>query len=257
MLDIGVATDAGPARDVNEDCARVDADLGLLVVADGMGGHEAGEVASAIAVDTLFEYVLQARQDGDAPHPKVLGEAVAAANQLVIEKAAEREGRKGMGTTLTALWLHGREYWIGHVGDTRAWRARNGSVDQITRDHSLVGDRVRRGILSPADAEIHPMRNVLTRALGNRAKVEVDLYRGEVAAGDMFVLASDGLVKACGADKIESLLRENEGPAAASDALVAYACEHDGSDNVTVVVVRCGTAARTHEDRTRRIATGL
>ena len=245
MLDIGVTTDTGPACSVNEDRARVDAELGLFVVADGMGGHEAGEVASVVAVDTLFEYVLQAREDGDPPHPKVLREAVAAANQLVIEKAAEREGRKGMGTTLTALWLLGREYWIGHVGDTRAWRARDGSVDQITRDHSLVSERVRRGVMSPAEAETHPMRNVLTRSLGNRPQVEVDLYRGEVLAGDLFVLASDGLVKACDADRIERLLGKVEGAQAASSTLVGYACEHDGTDNVTVVVVRCSAAAET------------
>lgn len=238
-LDFGLYTHVGRVRRHNEDAAKASPDLHLFSVADGMGGHQAGERASNIAVEALHEYLRQARAKGLEPEGELLGRAFRTANSLILEDARGQPGREGMGTTLTAILLAGRGYRIGHVGDSRIWRIRGDEAEQLTEDHSLVAAQVRDGSLSPEEAESHPMRHVLSRSLGIQEELEVDVLEGKVEPGDAFVLASDGLVRALDGPAIAAILAAAPDAAAASRELVERACELDGGDNVTAVVVSC------------------
>jgi protein phosphatase len=184
-VDVGASSDVGHLRTGNEDAFLVDDRLELYAVADGMGGHNAGEVASATALEALRAAIAS----GEA-----LDAAIVRANSAVFEKAATDRALDGMGTTLTAVAIIGEAtLLIGHVGDSRGYRIRDGVLEQITDDHSLVEELVREGRLSPEEAEIHPRRSVITRALGIDANVEVDLYTLEARTGDRIVRCSDGL----------------------------------------------------------------
>lgn len=240
-IDYGCYTDVGRVRQRNEDAAKVSPDLFLYAVADGMGGHRAGDRASRIAVQTLHDYF---SEDDGAPQPDEdsLRAAFMAANRNIIEDASGRPDRMGMGTTLTALIVKGKHYLIGHVGDSRALRIRKGAIEQLTDDHSIVAAQVREGGMTEEEARSHPMRHVLSRCMGCEPDPEVDVLSGEIRDGDIFVLGSDGLTGAIG----EELMAETVGAAAdaaeASKHLVELAREKDGSDNITAVVVRCTAA---------------
>lgn len=235
LLDIGFHTETGHVRDHNEDSLRVVTELGLFAVADGMGGHNAGERASYLAVHELQEH-LGAEGGSEAP---ALARAFRGANTEIFRESLARPERRGMGTTMTALVIRGDQFWIGHVGDSRAWRLRDGACTQLTEDHSLVAEQMRQGMLTPEQALRHPMRNVLTRSLGNTAEVRVDLMEGRVRPGDVFVLGTDGMTKVLDAPLIGKRIAGVTSAAAAAQDLVAYACAKDGTDNVTVVVVGC------------------
>lgn len=240
QLDVGFHTDIGRVRDHNEDAVRVDPSIGIFAVADGMGGHRAGERASFLAVQELQDFV-QYRADGKAEED-VVRAAFRAANEAIFRESLENPSVRGMGTTMTAVLLRGAEYVIGHVGDSRAWLVRRGVCRQLTLDHSVIGEQMREGLITEEQARTHPMRNVLTRSLGNLAAVEVDIYTGPVLAGDTFVIGSDGMTRALD----ESGIATHVGAAAtaqeAAESMVLYACDNDGSDNVSIVVVRCDPA---------------
>src|SRR5581483_1705936 len=225
----GARTDVGRGRPENEDSVLVDDAGGLWAVADGMGGHRAGEVASATAIETL-----QDAYRAGAP----LDEAVEAANAAVFSKAADDAALRGMGTTLTAVALEdGRTALLGHVGDSRAYLLRQGAVSRVTADHSLVEQLVREGRLSPEEAQHHPQRAIITRALGVDAHVEVDTYRVELEPGDRLLLCSDGLTNMLSDDAIAATLRRHPDPQQAADTLVDMANQAGGDDNITVVVL--------------------
>jgi len=225
----GAASDVGRVREGNEDAFLVDDRLALFAVADGMGGHQAGEVASATALEAL-----RAAVASDQP----INEAVVTANRAVYEMAAENPEMRGMGTTLTALvTLGGNRLLIGHVGDSRAYLLREGALRKVTDDHSLVEELVRDGRLTPEQAEVHPQRSIITRALGIDADVEVDLYTVDVGEGDRVLLCSDGLTTMVRDREIARIVRTEPDVRLAADKLVDAANDAGGEDNVTVVVL--------------------
>ena len=225
----GHRTDVGRGRPENEDNLLVDREHGLYAVADGMGGHRAGEVASATAIETLKEAFLGGQR---------LDQAVVAANAAVFAKGADDPALQGMGTTITAIALEGDSTALfGHVGDSRAYLMRDGTVTQVTADHSLVEQLVREGRLTPEEAQHHPQRAIITRALGVDAQVEVDTYRVELKAGDRFLICSDGLTNMLSDDTIGQTLRRHADPQQAADTLVDMANQAGGDDNITVVIL--------------------
>jgi PPM family protein phosphatase len=226
---MGAATDVGRVRDGNEDAYLVDRAMGLVAVADGMGGHRAGEVASATALEALRAAITSGRP---------LRESIEDANEAVFTKSLTDAELRGMGTTLTAATLvTGGILLVGHVGDSRAYLLRDGELRQVTEDHSLVEELVREGRLTADEAAVHPQRSIITRALGVDASVEVDVYPIELAPGDRFLLCSDGLTGMVQFDDIAATLRRESDPERAASHLVDAANHAGGEDNITVVVV--------------------
>ena len=238
-VDYGLYTDVGRVRQRNEDTAKVSPDIFLYAVADGMGGHRAGDRASRIAVQALHEYLSESADE--TPEDALRG-GFRAANRGIIEDASERPDRLGMGTTLTALVLVDGDYVIGHVGDSRALRVRRGAIEQLTDDHSIVAAQVREGGMTEEEAKNHPMRHVLSRCMGCEPDPEVDVFRGPFEDGDVFVLGSDGLTGALEVEAVVQMVDAAADAATASKDLVEMAREQDGSDNITAVVVRCTTS---------------
>ena len=224
----GDRTDVGRGRPENEDSHLVDPEDGLYAVADGMGGHRAGEVASATAIDALKTAYLGGGR---------IDQAVGAANAAVFAKAAEDAELRGMGTTLTAIALHDSTAELGHVGDSRAYLMRDGAVTQVTEDHSLVEQLVREGRLTPEEAQTHPQRAIITRALGIDRDVAVDTYRIDLKPGDRLMICSDGLTNMLSDDTIAQTLRRHADPQQAADTLVDMANQAGGDDNITVILL--------------------
>lgn len=231
----GSATDVGRVRTNNEDSLFVQSPI--FAVADGMGGPAAGEVASAIAVATLKAAL--ANPDGHSRD--ALADAVHQANLAIYERAGEDPALRGMGTTLTALALVEEQgddvLAVVNVGDSRAYRLRDGELEQLTDDHSVVEEMVRIGRLTPDEATLHPQRHMLTRALGIQPDVEVDCFGITPFAGDRYLLASDGLTNEVADPEIASILRRYEDPDDAAQELVHLARTNGGRDNITVIVV--------------------
>jgi PPM family protein phosphatase len=223
-------TDVGRVRDGNEDDFIDQADrLGLVAVADGMGGHRAGEVASATALEALRAAVANGRS---------LRDAIEGANDAVLEKSEADRKLHGMGTTLTAGMLGSDGHLVvGHVGDSRAYLLRDGELTQITDDHSLVEEMVRGGELTPEQAEVHPRRSIITRALGIDPQVEVDEYPIDLRPDDRVLLCSDGLTTMVRPDDIASILNREHDPKRAAQLLVDAANDAGGEDNVTAVII--------------------
>jgi len=215
----------------------------LFAVADGLGGHQAGEIASSLAIETLLA---NAPRQADA---KALGRAVRRANTAVIEAAESGRGRAGMGTTLTAAMIDGTRIALAHVGDSRAYLLHRGVLEQLSSDHSMVADLVRQGRLSAEDARIHPNRSVITRALGSDPDMIADTFEVEAAPGDRLLLATDGLTGLVEDTDIERMLGSAHTPAEAVDTLIDAALEAGGHDNITVVVVDIDARGRSRHDR--------
>lgn len=243
-LEYATQSDTGRVRENNEDSfgAFVPDDDGalrsrgaLFVVADGMGGHRGGEIASRIAVRTIGQ--AHAASDGADPLDTLVG-AFSDANAAIFNEASADATLMGMGTTCTALLLRGGQAHLAHVGDSRAYLWRGGVLRQITQDHSLVGEMVRSGIITDEDARTHPKRNVITRSLGVQDSIETDTPDSplSVEAGDAFMLCSDGLTAYAHEDDIEKGLEGND-PVEACRTLVDLANARGGRDNITVVVV--------------------
>lgn len=233
LLRSGSATDTGLVRSVNQDLAVETSTL--FAVADGMGGHAGGEVASRLAVDAL------AAAFGRQPTGAGLSQAVTEANSVVWQHSRDNPDLRGMGTTLTAVGLvneGGQDVLaLVNVGDSRSYRFHDGELTQITTDHSLAEEMVRTGELTTAEAAVHPHRHILTRALGVSSNVAVDLWRIQPVRGDRFLLCSDGLTNELELSQISEVLASVGDPHRAADLLVQAARTHGGSDNITVVVV--------------------
>jgi PPM family protein phosphatase len=232
-------TDVGRARSGNEDsyfCGRT-----VLAVADGLGGHQGGEVASAAAAEPLA--ALDGREFADpAEAAEALTAAIREANAAILDRAAGDPGLWGMGTTVTAAALAGeRHLQLAHVGDSRAYLLRDGSLEQLTTDHTVVAELVRRGRLTPAQAAIHPERSILTRAVGLDPRVPVDTPDPlELQDGDQVLLCSDGLTEPVDDDQIAQLLSAEPDGNTACQALIDAANAAGGPDNITVVLLRVG-----------------
>ena len=204
---------------------------GLYAVCDGVGGARAGEVASEMACRGLLTL------DPATAGPEELREAIAEANQAIARRSLEEERLRGMGTTLTAALAGERSLSLAHVGDSRAYLLHDSSLTQLTYDHSWVGEMVRRGELTPAQAAVHPHRSVITKALGTDGDADPDIFEVPVEAGDRVMLCSDGLTGMVSDPEIAEILRRDEDPQAVAGLLVQAALDGGGEDNVTVVVV--------------------
>ena len=225
-------TDAGRVRRRNEDSFVLDPPL--FAVADGMGGAQAGEVASRLAAAAFREY-----HDADRLEPAERVEAIIQeANRRIYERARTDSEASGMGTTVTAAILTNGRVSIGHVGDSRAYRVRDGELEQLTEDHSLVADLMRSGRLTPEEADAHPQRSVITRALGTDAEVDVDMTTVDVEPGDLFLLCSDGLTTMVPEEDILRIAQESGSLDEIARTLVRAANSGGGEDNITVVLFR-------------------
>ncbi len=248
-LEMTQFSDVGRVRSHNEDSTAVDVGLGLAIVADGMGGYRAGEVASAMAVKSIHEQLHGELRDlvrgqvdpesGYAHESLMLRDAVARANEIVHRASTLEPQHQGMGTTVVALLFHNDRVSIAHVGDSRAYRVRGGRLERLTRDHTLVQELVDRGRHTPQEAQACVNRNLLTRALGIAASTDVDLTQWAVEVGDVYLLCSDGLHNMLPDAVISELLTGGEEPLATkAGRLVDRANDRGGEDNVSVVLVR-------------------
>ena len=225
-----VRTDVGRVRKQNEDSVYAADAQRLFAVADGMGGHRAGEVASSMAVEALRAR-LQARQ----PDLQLMRQAFEEANRRISCAAEKDERLQGMGTTMTALWQTERSVLIAHVGDSRVYLLRRGRLRQVTDDHSVVAELLRCGLITPQEARRHPYRNVITRSLGSAPTVEVDLLERDREPGDLWLLCTDGLSNMLTDREMEALLVSLP-PQKAADALMQKALEAGGTDNITLIL---------------------
>jgi len=240
-------TDVGRRRENNQDRLLLDAEHGVYAVADGMGGHAAGEVASRIAIEALSEAVDGERLGGDSAGAdetaRRLEGALLEGNRRICESVVTRGEWRGMGTTIVALVALPESVVIGHVGDSRAYVLRESKLVRLTQDHSWVCEQVRLGLLTDEEAKRHPMRNIITRALGNREDLEVDTTEEPVLPGDVFLLCSDGLNSMLSDEEIRGILARHRGdPEKACRVLVDAANEQGGEDNVTVIVLAANRA---------------
>ena len=231
-------SDVGLRRRTNEDCYALSPDLGLYLVADGMGGHTAGQVASDLAAQAVVG-ALRTLVDAAASLTEKLRYAVAAANREILATAQAKPELAGMGTTLVAVLAGPDRIALAHVGDSRAYLVRGGRIRQLTDDHSLVAELVRRREITETAARGHPHRHVLTRALGVRRTVEADLAELTPAAGDTFVLCSDGLTGHVHDDEIAKALEDSADLDATCSSLIDIANDRGGEDNITVLLVHC------------------
>ncbi len=242
-------TDVGRKRKHNEDAFALDLSDGLFIVADGMGGHAAGEVAARITVETIGEFIAATRQKEEATWPfkynhslhfnsNRLAIAIEKANERVMAAVAAQPWLKGMGTTVVAGLLNEKILSLAHVGDSRAYMFRGGKLQRLTDDHSWVHEQVAAGILTEDEAKSHPLKNVVTRALGGGPSVSPDLQELSFSARDRFLFCSDGLTTMLSDEEIEQTVSENEDPQQLCRALVDLANEKGGVDNITVVVAR-------------------
>jgi len=226
-IEAGVATDIGQVREGNEDSYLVEPPL--FAVADGMGGHRGGEVASQLALETIEALYREGKG--------TLAEQVHEANRAVFARSAEDRSVTGMGTTLTAALIGADGAHLAHVGDSRAYLLRAGSLRRLTEDHTLVNRMVRTGEISPDEADVHPHRNVLLRSLGTEPAVEVDVQDVGLLEGDRLVLCSDGLTGMVTEDQIQAILEAEPQPQEAAERLVRAANRAGGIDNITVVIL--------------------
>ena len=254
-------TDTGLAREHNEDCFAIDAENHLYVVADGMGGHSYGEVASRISVDSICAFVSRERErsqpelspqelspqgetrrtaeydDRLQPHSNLLKAALLAAQEQVLSAIEEDLSLRGMGTTVVGLHLCDGIAAVAHVGDSRIYRVRRGEIEQLSDDHTWVNEQVIAGYLSAEQARTHPLRNVVTRALGGESEVAIDMQEVAVQEADLFLLCSDGLTGMLRDEEISVLLRDEPPLEEACQSLIKAANERGGADNITVVLV--------------------
>jgi PPM family protein phosphatase len=253
-LRFGASTDLGRMRSNNEDSYLSQAPV--AAVADGMGGHSAGEVASAIAIEELAALRDQGPWESEVAATDDLKRAIVRANRRIRETAASDRRLNGMGTTLVALLEDGDRVHLANVGDSRAYLLRHGELSQVTVDHSLVQELVDEGRLSQKDAERHPQRSVITRALGIDPEVEFDLFTYKLQAGDRLLLCSDGLSDVVEPSQIRNVLLRVRDPQKAADRLVAVANEGGGPDNITVIVVDTDEGSEAEPETTGDLGTG-
>ena len=226
-------------RSGNEDnfFADVDRAGGLFVVADGMGGHAAGEIASEMAVSILARELKSLRRLADSTGPQAIADALKLANSAIYARTIAESDKHGMGTTASILIVGDGRYLVGQVGDSRVYLLRDGMLRQLTKDHSYVQEQVDAGVLTPEQARYHPYSNVITRCVGAGGDVEPDTYEGEVKAGDLFLVASDGLTGMVDDRRLQQLLMARATPQRIADALIAEANGRGGLDNITAIVV--------------------
>jgi len=236
-IECGVRSDPGKIRASNEDSYIANPKSAIFLVADGMGGHAAGEIASQLAASAVEEVL--SGGDSEFPPQELLQFAVQKANADVFETQRVRPECRGMGSTLTVLVFRGNQYHVAQVGDSRAYLLRSGILNQLTQDHSLVWPLYKSAIISKEDIARHPQKNLITRSIGTQPQVEADLQAGDALAGDVYVLCSDGLTDVLSDQEIQNLLTgNNRNPQELSAMLVDAANAGGGPDNITAIVIR-------------------
>jgi protein phosphatase len=213
-------------------------DRGVYIVADGMGGHAAGEVASEMAVRIIARELGDLSNASDSIAAERVRTSIMQANSAIFERTLSEQDKRGMGTTATAMVLLGGNYLIGQVGDSRAYVLRDGALTQVTKDHSYVQEQVDAGYLSPEEARTHPYSNVITRCVGANVDVAPDVYSGALRTGDVYLLASDGLTGMIEDEDLHRMMLRAVEPQELADELVDEANRRGGLDNVTVIVIR-------------------
>lgn len=241
-------SDVGMIRTHNEDCFEIDAEHQLFVVADGMGGHSHGEIASRIAVESIREFVERALthehtgpfdyEAGYQRHSNALKSAIRLAHDSVLGAIRQDGSLHGMGTTVAGFLLDQGTAAVAHVGDSRVYRLRDGRLDRLTQDHTWVNEQVMAGFLSEEQARSHPLKNVVTRALGGEAEIEVDLREIDVEPGDLYLLCSDGLTTMLSDSEIEEVVLHHPSLDELCRRLVRRANARGGLDNITVLTVQ-------------------
>ena len=241
-MDIGAISHTGLIREINEDSYFVSEDtMNLFIVADGMGGHKAGEVASSLAIDSVKSFIQnhipKAVGNSDESVCKIIEEAIFEANTRVFKESIQEERYQGMGTTITMALIQSKMF-IGHIGDSRAYLIRDGEITQITQDHSLVAELLKNGTITEKEAKAHPQRNIITRALGTEENILVDVYTIELLQGDIIVLCSDGLSNLVDPVEIKESLMNSRSMQVGCEHLVALANERGGHDNITIIGIK-------------------
>ena len=249
-LTFQAVTDVGRKRKGNEDSHFVNPEQNLFVVADGMGGHAAGEVASKIAVDAINEFICLTGGDKDITWPFGLDEsisydgnrlkaAVRYANRKVLDATREKSEYEGMATTVAAVLMDGPTANLAHVGDSRVYLVQGTSLTQLTHDHSWINEQIQSGLISADQARTHPLRNVVTRALGGKADCQVEMQVHKMEPGDILLLCSDGLTTMMPDEEIVRVVQGADGDlSSAAQSLVSAANERGGEDNITVLLIR-------------------
>ncbi len=247
MIRWGGCTDVGKTRPINEDGYYISDyskayDAIYAIVADGMGGHQAGEIASGLALKQVSDAINKGffAQMNEQELKKLLASAVREANKNIYEMSMSEIGCVGMGTTITICLLFGNHAMIAHVGDSRAYVLRGGTLHQITTDHSLVQELLKSGQITAEEAENHPQKNIITRALGTDADVDIDVYEFSVCAGDCIMLCTDGLSNLITNQEIKEILTQNENVSenALAESLIDLANQKGGFDNITAVILK-------------------
>ncbi len=248
-LEIAGKSDIGCVRANNEDHLGWDAEAGILVVCDGMGGAAAGEVASRMAVEVVLQYFREGGQSGNDPQSgsvikdvsaraQRLASAIHKANAAIYRAAMQNPAQQGMGSTIVAIAVAEGQFSVAHVGDSRVYLLRDGTIRQLTEDHSFVTEMVRRGIMGREAAEASGLRNVITRALGSEAEVRPDVRDWPTLPHDVLLLASDGLTRQINDESIRNIVEQAPSLDAACDRLIAAAKESGGEDNITCLLLR-------------------
>ncbi len=240
QIAVGARTDVGMIRSGNEDnfFAEADERRGVFVVADGMGGHAAGEVASEMAVQIIARQLLPMSAVTDPDANDTVAKALKDANRAIYNRMLAEVDKQGMGTTASVAVLSDAGYLIGQIGDSRIYLLRDGELRQLTKDHSYVQEQVDAGLLTPEQARYHPYSNVITRCVGASEEVDVDIYSGKLKVGDVFLLASDGLTGMVDDRRLLQLLQPRAGPGRIVDSLISEANGRGGLDNITAIVIQ-------------------
>ncbi len=241
VLDVYGASDQGRVRKLNEDSFCIHGlqegeTTGFCVVSDGMGGHNAGEVASQKTVQFVAEELMKMPEDTGVP--KLLNRAVAEANRQIYQLAMENQSQRGMGATLVAAVICQEQIYLANVGDSRAYAFRGDQLLQITRDHSVVEELVANGTITREEARMHPQRNIITRAIGSDSETEADIFEYDYYPGDVLLLCSDGLSSMLTDEEIREIIAKYTDAKTIVDALIAAANRQGGRDNITVVCIR-------------------
>jgi len=248
------ASDVGKKREKNEDSILVDDEMGLYIVADGMGGHLGGEFASRLAVQTVQEIFYKLAEDPEATLIEEqedagvdLGErlkySIRVASLRVYEEAERDDSLTGMGTTAVSMAIGDDKAYIGNVGDSRAYLVRDGQIIQLTEDHSLVTEQIKAGFINEEGAKTHRLKNIITRSVGYQKDVEADLFVRDLEVGDKFVLCSDGLTNMVADDEIFQIVDQRKGLKKTCEKLISAANDKGGDDNISVVIVEVGEAS--------------
>ncbi len=247
----GVKSDKGMVREINEDSYKIISGYpgipSAFIVADGMGGHNSGEIASKLAVDFISNYILSSPSSFTAEKdiPSAISHMIEKANSSIYNSSMEHANNYGMGTTLTVAVECsgvaagcGKKLYIGHIGDSRAYVVRHSGIERITTDHSFIEELIKSGSLTREEAENHPKKNIITRALGCVESIESDIYISDIMENDIFIICTDGLTNMLGEDVIKKMAQEFDNPQEACDRMVEAANKNGGNDNITVVVIR-------------------